>query len=436
MKKQYGKASRLVSAFFVLFFTLFATAAMVDGQKRGGKKRKQVRQPSTVGQGFKPQPVVVFPTSLSLPELVKAVKPSVVFLRVFDKDGNGLKQGSAFFITPTRIVTNYHVIEGGSSGEIYTNDGFAYKVLRSLSIDTKSDLAVLEVELPADVRFKPLPIARNAVREGDSIVVIGNPEGLQGTVSPGIVSAIRQYDEPLIQISAPISHGSSGSPVINLRGEIVGVAVSGNETGQNLNFAVSSSKLAGLMESAERQSKVLRMYEDGLRLSRGGNYQRALEKFVQVVKLLPDYADAWMEIGKTQAALGNYSDAVIAFVETARLEPNNSAAHYSAGIVYTELNRNAEAAASFRRVLAIDPNNADTYFVVGNAFYKLNDFRSAADLYNQVIRLRPNDENAYYNLGLVFIAQGERKSARKIYKKLMAMGSVVVAAELLQNIPR
>jgi len=433
MNTQYEKALRTIRTLFVLIFTLFTSVTLVDGQRRKPQpKPVHVRE---VAQS----PKATIPTiEIPLPELVRRVKPSVVLVRVFDKEGKAVREGSAFFIAPTRVVTNYHVVEGGNSAEIYSNEGFAYKVSRMLSYDPNADLAVLEIELPTGVQFKPLTIARNAVQEGESIVVIGNPAGMQGTVSQGIVSAIRQYsnDLPVIQITAPISAGSSGSPVINMRGEVVAIAVSIKTDGQNLNFAVSGSKLAAVSEYAERWSSVVRLYEDGARLYRGENYKRALEMFASAVKLSPAFADAWMAIGRTQAALGDYAAASVAFVETARLEPNNSAAHYNAGIIYAELGRNADAVASFRRVISIEPNNADAYLEAGNAFYRLNDARSAADSFKQAINLRPNDATAYYNLGLAYIAQGERKAARKLCKKLQEMGAAEIAGKLLQNIPR
>lgn len=433
MNAQNAKAAPIVRTLFVLIFTLFTSVTLVDGQRRKPQtKPVRVRE---IAQSPK-SPITTIETSL--PELVRRVKPCVVLVRVFDKEGKAVKAGSAFFITPTRVVTNYHVVEGGNSAEIYSNEGFAYKASRMLSYDPNADLAVLEIELPAGVQFKPLTIARSLVQEGESIVVIGNPAGLQGTVSQGIVSAVRQYsnEQPLIQISAPISLGSSGSPVINMRGEVVGIAVLIKADGQNLNFAVAASKLAAVSETAERWSGITRLYEDGARLYRGGNYGRALEMFAQAVKLYPAYAASWMAIGRTQTALGDYAAASAAFVETARLEPNNSAAHYNAGIIYAALGRNTDAVARFQRVLSIEPNNADAYLEAGNAFYRLNDARSAAVSFTQAINLRPNDPTAYYNLGLAYIAQGERKAARKLCKKLQEMGAAEIAGKLLQNIPR
>lgn len=430
MNTQYAKTRRVVRAVLVLVFTLLTSVTLVEGQRKKAGARQTRKLPVVQ---ISPQKPVALAAQTSLPELVRRVKPSVVALFVFDKDGKPLGQGSAFFITSGRIATNYHVIAGGSTAEIHTNEGIAYTVTRVLSADQNADLAVLEVELPSGIQFKPLTISRGAVQEGEEIVIIGTPRGLEGTISQGIVSALR---ESAIQISAPISPGSSGSPVINMRGEVVGVAVAAKTDGQNLNFALPGASLVAMSEKAERFSRMTRLYEDGVRFYKGGNYKSALEKFDQTIKSEPTFAAAWMQRGQTLAALGNYADAVAAFVETARLEPNNAEAYYNAAAAYTQVGRESDAITYFRRVLAIVPNSAETYVEIGSAYYRLNNFQSAVDSYKQAISLSPADAATQLRLGLALVAQGERKAARKQVKKLQQLGAFEFANELLQKIPR
>jgi Trypsin-like serine proteases, typically periplasmic, contain C-terminal PDZ domain len=436
------KYFRFAFASLVLGLALLNAASPAAGQRRRGKTttRPRVTQPEVrrVPQVVQARPVAVAAPAVSLPELVRRIKPSVVAIRVFDKDGQAIGLGSAFFIAPGRIVTNYHVIEGGNMGEIYTNEGFAYSVPRILSADPNTDLAILEVELPTGVQIRALPIARSGAEEGESIVVIGTPMGLQGTVSQGIISRVRRYtNEPqLIQITAPISHGSSGSPVINMRGEVIGIAVGGKSEGQNLNFAVPSAALGTLSEQAERWSRVMRLYEDGMRLNRGGNYERALEKFTEAVKMSPNYVAAWLGAGHTYLALNDPAGALISFSEVTRIDPNNAEAYYGIGSAYAKQGRYADAISSFRRVLLIHPNNVEVYVEVGNAYFSLNDTRSAIDSYKQALRIRPNYALAHYNLGLAYLARGDRKAARKQGNKLQELGATQLASDLWQRIPR
>lgn len=111
-------------------------------------------------------------------------------------------------------------------------------------MDEKNDIALLRV-VGAEAPSLPLGDSQK-VAVGDEVYVAGNPEGLEGTFSEGIVSAIR--GTRLLQITAPISPGSSGGPVMNQRGEVIGFAAGGREKGQNLNFAIPVSFLSALIE--------------------------------------------------------------------------------------------------------------------------------------------------------------------------------------------
>jgi tetratricopeptide (TPR) repeat protein len=116
-----------------------------------------------------------------------------------------------------------------------------------LRVDQKNDLAIMSVA--SDLVSKPLALAVGTPSPGDQVFAIGNPEGLENTISQGIISGIRTTnDRDLLQITSPISHGSSGGPVLNAQGEVVGVAVGMLEKGQNLNFAVPSKYVRALME--------------------------------------------------------------------------------------------------------------------------------------------------------------------------------------------
>src|SRR5438552_12201266 len=122
-----------------------------------------------------------------LPELVKRIKPSAVAIETFDAKDNTISRGSGFFIAPDRIITNRHVIERSSRVEVHLLDGKKFPVRGVLAIDGEGDLALLQVDVPPALAV-PLPIVRAVPQEGESIVVIGNPFGLEGSVSNGIVS--------------------------------------------------------------------------------------------------------------------------------------------------------------------------------------------------------------------------------------------------------
>ena len=181
--------------------------------------------------------------------ITRRASPAVITLNTYNASGRQTGLGSGFFLPDGRIATNRHVVAGSARVEAVTQDE------RRLGTATyaeavggpAADLAILPriTNPPAT-----LPLARGLPEVGEAIVVIGAPEGLSNTVSTGIVSAIRRVEgKTLVQISAPISHGSSGGPVLNMRGEVVGVSVAVLSEGQNLNFAVPVTELARLAQS-------------------------------------------------------------------------------------------------------------------------------------------------------------------------------------------
>lgn len=162
--------------------------------------------------------------------------------------------GSGFFIDNNIIVTNYHVVKGDS--EIYcylNNSNVKYKISKYFEVDEKSDLILLYSE---ELNMPSIKMASSHnISPGEKIYVIGSPKGLPATISDGIISGLRDFDgEQLIQISAPISPGSSGGPVVNSNGELVGIAVGQFKEGQNLNFAIPKIKLEKLLSKVKTSS--------------------------------------------------------------------------------------------------------------------------------------------------------------------------------------
>src|SRR5213075_3542070 len=185
----------------------------------------------------------------TLPELVHRVKPSVVSVLTYDLKGEPLISGSGFFVRPGEVMTNMHVIKGAHRVEIHTLEGKGrtYPVAGALAIDEEADLALLKVDLPAE-RSRPLTITSALPDEGEQIFVIGNPLRLEGSVSNGIVSAIREVPAVgrIIQVTAPVSHGNSGSPLLNMSGQVIGIVTVKVTNGQNINLALGVARIASL----------------------------------------------------------------------------------------------------------------------------------------------------------------------------------------------
>ena len=168
---------------------------------------------------------------------------AVFLIYLTDAKGKSVALGSGFLVAPRTIATNAHVANAGRPVIAVGDIRIPAKVIR---VDTEHDLALLSVDV--DITSDPLVLSSAKVEVGEEVYAIGNPEGLENTFSQGIVSADRTSEkESLIQITNPISHGSSGGPVIDQNGQVVGVAVAFLGEGQNLNFAVPARYLDALI---------------------------------------------------------------------------------------------------------------------------------------------------------------------------------------------
>ena len=189
----------------------------------------------------------------SLPDLIKRVLPAVVTVVGFNAGGKVIRLGSGVFIDPEgHLITNLHVINGVARAEVKLPQGEIYPLTAMVAADEKADLVKLAVNLPGGApHYLTVSGARPTV--GERVVVLGSPLGLEQTVTEGLVSAIRTVRDrgEFLQISAPISPGSSGGPVVNMTGQVIGI-VTFQVRGQNINFAVPGYRILDLRDGPPR----------------------------------------------------------------------------------------------------------------------------------------------------------------------------------------
>ena len=185
-------------------------------------------------------------------EVVNLTTPAIVRVEVENETGGGV--GTGFVLRPDgRIATNLHVINGATSVQVALRDGTRLELDKVMAFDPERDLAILAVH--ADNRLPTLQLGdSDAVSAGDPVIAIGNPLGVfDYTVSDGLISAVRPITRNLtvLQISAPISQGSSGGPLFNAYGEVIGVATAIAGQGQNINFGIPSNYLRPMLDRDE-----------------------------------------------------------------------------------------------------------------------------------------------------------------------------------------
>lgn len=340
--------------------------------------------------------IAVFATSAfaqskeTLPELIRRVKPNVVAITTYDASGESLMTGSGFFLSTGKVVTNLHVVRGASRAEIKTLDGKGrvYPVSGLLDVDEDGDLALLAVDMPVE-RVRRSELATALPDEGEPIFVIGNPLKLEGSISDGIVSAVREVPNVgrIIQITAPISRGNSGSPVFNLHGQVLGVVTIKVTNGQNINLAIASSRVLQMKPERVRPLADLNakgrtelsesLYRTGLESLWLGNYDNAVGYFENAVNKNPKRAEAWIQVGYCKVKQG----------------------------------KNQEAIKAYQQALLLKPESAEIHNKLGDAYYYAGLLREAIESYTEAARLRPDWAEAYYNLAVAYSESGNPSMA-------------------------
>jgi S1-C subfamily serine protease len=327
----------------------------------------------------------------TLPNLVKRVKPAVVAIATYDASGEALMTGSGFFLRPGQVVTNLHVIRGAVRAEIKTLDGKGklFPVNGTLAVDEEGDLALLSVEMPSASATRSTELAKDLPDEGETIFVIGNPLKLEGSVSDGIVSAVREVPNSyrIIQITAPISHGNSGSPVFNLKGQVLGVVTVKVTNGQNINLAIAAARVAELTAGKLQPLSELALKGKG------------------------DVAESLYRSGLDSLWLGNYDNAVGYFENAANKNPKRAETWVQVGYCKVKQGKNQEAIRAYQQALQLKPTDPEIHNKLGDAYYYSGRLREAIESYTEAARLRPDWAETFYNLAIAYSESGNPSMA-------------------------
>lgn len=232
-------------------------------------------QPTVAGA----PPIVLDPSAEEevYTDLYNRVSPAVVSIRIFSNNGLDDGLGSGFVIdTEGHIVTNNHVVEGADQLEVDFSSGVKAWA-EVVGTDPTADLAVVKVDVPAE-QLTALPLAdSDLVQVGQRVIAIGNPFGLSGTMTVGIVSGLGrilptdvaapgggQFSAPdIIQTDAAVNPGNSGGPLLNLKGEVIGINQSiRTETGVNsgISFAIASNTVRRIVPVLIKDGKFVYPY--------------------------------------------------------------------------------------------------------------------------------------------------------------------------------
>lgn len=184
--------------------------------------------------------LIVSGCTASFQDIIEVTKDATVTIYTFDEYGSPSGEGSGFFIRADgTCLTNYHVLDGATKAIVKTSKGEEFEIDSVLASNKKKDIVKFNIKNPDNNRFRYLKFADSELKQGDKVWNVSSPVGLEHTVSDGIISALRNDSHgEIVQITAPISPGSSGSAILNEKGEVIAVATFLHKGGQNLNFGV------------------------------------------------------------------------------------------------------------------------------------------------------------------------------------------------------
>src|SRR5829696_3119207 len=370
-----------------------------------------------------------------LPELVRRIKPSAVAIETYDARGEKLSRGSGFFVEADRVVTNRHVLEGAHRAEVHSSTGVVFPVRGVLAVDAEGDIALLKIDAPAPP-IRALPLDKTSPQEGESVVVIGNPLGLEGSVTNGIVSAVRDIPTfgRIIQITAPISSGSSGSPVVNMQGQVIGIATLQVTGGQSVNFAIPSERISQLQSGAimslselvaaagrNKRAKAVQFFRDGLTFLSKDDCEKALPYFEKAVESDSNYAEAWAQSGFCNEKLGKHAEALEASKKAVNLRPS-AESYFNIGLASYYLKKYRDAEEAYRQAIRLDPyNSADAYYALGLVYRDWGKGDEEIQAYKQAIRLKPDYTVAYERLGSRYLRSKKFNEAVEIFRQLSTL---------------
>ncbi|MBV8100974.1 MAG: trypsin-like peptidase domain-containing protein, partial [Verrucomicrobia bacterium] len=420
-------ASAILAGALIIGLAIFVSVRLSHS---GHEDAERYRTVATSIPKATPAPSLVVPPK----SIVAKAKAAVVELIACDANWSPIKTGTGFFVTASgELLTNFHVIDGATHISATTETGAIFVFEKVIVASFHADIALLKFQA-TDVDFLKVGTSTNAV-EGETVLVVGNPEGLQDTVSNGIISSFRE-NRSIIQITAPISPGSSGSPVLDETGQVIGMASGGNREGQNLNFAISAEAIeAAIREESDIPPEVMadtlpkgtaeitssprvtpsptpddelasKYFSKAFNEGNANNYRDAIADYTEAIRLKPDFAAAYINRGWCYLQLNLYDKVIADSTEAIKLQPDNSSAFLNRGCAYCGLQNYRSAVSDFTEAIRLSPEDAEEYYDRGGAYGHLKLYEKAIADFSRAIQLKPDWGLVYHNRSIAYRLMG------------------------------
>ncbi len=408
----------------------------------GVEEKEQINVPTFTDQDLekysnKPiaDPESIYPLPSTPPQLkdgdriFKENVNAVVLVVAYNKEGNPITHGSGFIIRKDgAIITSYHIVPNAADIKVKTANRIL-PVEGVLYMDKENDMVILKAN-GEDLHAVNLGNS-NEVEVGEKVYVISNPKGTENILSEGIVSGMKDFgsERVMIQLTAHFSQGSSGGPVFNARGEVIGVATSTLKEARNFNFAVpinlvkdkvTTRDVMPLMDALIEDKKEMAEYwiHLGNSYNESGNYSEGLDAHQQAIRISPDLAEAHNRIGITYMHLKKYTKAINAFKEAIRIQPDSAWFYSNLGLVYAKSGKFGKAIDTLKEAIRMTPDLAAAHLNLGRIYKRFSKNKEALDSYYQAIRINPDLADAHFDLGVIYSNLKDMDSAMEEYEIL------------------
>ncbi|MBI5674375.1 MAG: serine protease [Nitrospirae bacterium] len=393
---------------------------------------------------------------------------SIVVVTAYNKKGEPLTEGTGFIASADgAVITNYHVI--GIAKDIKIRSGI--KVLDVEGVmyaDKENDFVILRVK---GKDLHPVKFGdAGQINSGEKVYIISSSKDSGNTISKGTFRRMRIISpgRKVVEITAPVSHGSSGSPLFNKNGEVIGMTTFLIKRTENLILAMPADvirdklKISGAVTAIESIIKNYRntaeywfylgyylsevgahkdaidvfteaisrkpgfadaRYYRGVAYENRGKYKEAARDYREAIKLNADFADAHFSLGITYGKLAMYKEAVEVLKQAVRLEPDFADAYYNLGVAYGKLGMYKEGIEAGKQAVMLKPDFADAHYNLGIAYEKSASYREAASAFQKVLKYRPDYAEAHYNLGIVYLFLNDKGAALEKYKTLKTINT-------------
>lgn len=392
----------------------------------------------------------------SATEVFEEVSGSMAVVYGKDRKGQVVSLGSGVVLAAGEVVTNCHVIDEVSDLSVRHKDS-EHPATRKHS-DFDRDVCSLTVPgLKASVAQLG---TTQALKVGQRVYVIGAPHGLELTLSEGIISSLREVEGGrYIQITAPISAGSSGGGLFDEEGRLIGLPTFYLSEGQQLNFAVpvewvkalpqreaaanqaatdftawvkkaielrDKEDWAGLLQHAQRETQARPSSDAAWQLlgdayHKTGQIAKAIDAYKKALSIYPDFATVWVSLGFAYEKAGQWPQAIEAFHHALRIKPDDAPVWYSLGLAYTMSDQPVKAIEAYQQAVRINRDFAQVWSALGLAYRRTAQTARAIEAFQQAVRINPNDAGAWDGLGDTYKHAGQTARAIKAYRKAVSI---------------